>query len=335
MHVVFINEMHCGANPNDPRLSVGPQLLEGTYDSINIGTQTTVYCDTKEVHHGDNIIKVNDIDLALLDICSQIRPDYVVFTPLNRNELPPNPDRVTLGRIRWELKIPIFGIFIDIGPSSIQMFDKYYPMVDHVICHYPYPEFDKYVTSTRWTCDWFPPLNKNFIHDAGLARENAVAVPGLIRPGTRQAEFLNLLKKSGIPVKTTPQETLATYKEYCNLLQSSAISPYIGRPDHLEHKVYEIIGCGALLLISKDSLAKARFKTGEEYVGYDKWWDMDLSDKQIQIRQEEFIDTVRHYINSPREARKIATAGAQKVRDEYTAEIFWNRVSAIMRGCKQ
>jgi hypothetical protein len=324
MHVVFINERYWGADPESKRMSVLPQIMEHTFESADIGTWSAIYCDAEEIEHNGKIYKFNgSVDQALISLCTQVQPDVIIFTPLRRNELPPNPDRVTLAYIAWKMNIPIIGFFGDIGPASIHMFDKYFPMCCHAIIHYPYPDFRKYA-GPRWSCDWWPPLDHRYIYDNTGERQNVVAIPGLLH-GQRK-EMVSILENAGVNVHTTDQEALPPFKEYCDLLRRVTISVYPGRPDHLEHKPYEIIGCGALLIVSRDSLTRERFDEGTEYVAYDKWWDLDLSPEDIHGRKQQLAEITSYYLNHPDEASAIARRGAERVATEYTATKFWLRL---------
>jgi hypothetical protein len=326
MKVLFLNEKFRGADPSCGILSEGPQNMEYAYDSTGFGIWISLWCDAKEfyVSENDTTYKCADVDRTFINLCTQFKPDLIVLTPLRRNELPPNVDRVALAYAAWHLNIPIAGIMWDNGPSSIDMMDRYYPMCKHVISVSPDEGLHKYM-SNRWSTDWWLPTNTDIVYDKGYNRELAVAMPGKIYPDSPRAEIVALLSVRDVRVYITPQDEYVPYEEFCERMCRALITVNTGRSNAMEGRTYEATHCGSLLFEPSDAMTSKRYARNIEYVTYDRWWDLDISEEEQSTRKREFVRSIRYYLSHEEEAKEIADRGKTKAQ-QYTAHTFWRQV---------
>lgn len=324
MHLIFINEKWCGCDPDSGRLSEGPMNMEYSFDSTDLGTWLSVWCDAKELVSRYDKRKIQDVDRTLVQLCIQTKPDAVIFTPLRRKVDPPNPDRVILAYIAWRLNIPVISIHFDIGPASIDMMEKYFPMCIrcftfqplHTIQHVP----------KRFVGDLWLPIDENFAINPGKKRTHDVAMPGRIH-GPRQ-EVIDLLRNNGINVFTTRYDEFLPVEEYYNILQTSKIVVHCGRPEFVEGRQFEGPACGCLLIDTEDSAIQKKYKE-EDYIRFNKWWNVDIEEEEKERRKENLVEKVKYYIEHDEEREAIADRCCSYFHNNYSATKFWTRVLSV------
>ncbi|MBF0625887.1 MAG: glycosyltransferase [Magnetococcales bacterium] len=83
--------------------------------------------------------------------------------------------------------------------------------------------------------------------------------------------------------------------------------------DGLSDRIFNVLRAGGLLLADRQPPLLELFRDGEELVTYDS--------------REEMVDKIRHFLDHPEEARRIARAGQARVRAGHG---FHNRVGEIL-----
>jgi spore maturation protein CgeB len=113
------------------------------------------------------------------------------------------------------------------------------------------------------------------------------------------------------------RESKLTPEQYASIIRRSKIGINFSlSPTMMFHQLkgrtFEYIMSYSLLLESKNPSIEDFFVPGEHYVEFES--------------QQDLLDKIKYYLENEKERLKIVENGYNHFRNNYTAEIYWNKV---------
>ena len=306
-HILIIMEKYRAGDPSSGIISTTEHQVLRSLTSTGLATYATAHYDAEELHHQGQQFKLAG-DGVLVDYCRQVRPDVILFDPILRRSISPNPNPVTLAFLHWKAGFPILGVLWDAGPCSIQMYDADFPFCQHVILSDNFNPTGCSVNPSRFSWDWWCPTDSRIVNDPGYARTLDVSFPTHMGPELQ--EIVTQMASHGIEISTP--STHVPVEEFYDLYKRAKIKFKVS--DKVpKHRVFEATLCGSLLLEPACTVTNRYFVPGREYVTYEygNW--------------AEAAEKARYYLDHEGERQQIARAGYEKATSTYTATRWWTK----------
>ena len=119
-----------------------------------------------------------------------------------------------------------------------------------------------------------------------------------------------------VSIRGGQREEALTPLEYASVLRKSKINiNFCESPsgkDQMKGRVIEIIASDSLLLEKKNSITSKFLTPGKEYVEF--------------TSKEDLEDKIKYYLHNDKERIEISSNGYNKYKDNYSSEIFWNKI---------
>lgn len=285
---------------------VAPQFFGSIVSSGLFETVGIVHYDTWQCWVDGQRVPFTG-DMSLVAVCQQLQPHLVVYHNIPWNVRRPTPE--TWRIVTEQMGIPLVMLWFDSDGDLVQAIDAEFPMAS-LHCHVngldPHP-FTGH-PDRHWSA--WTPQDDRVVFDDGRIRDVLVSFAGRLKED--RADLVHALLSAGIPL-VCPDRTsgdIAAH-DYYDLLRRSHVTINAGG-SQLKSRTLEAVLCGACLLEASESPTSRFFRPDVEYVPY--------RDRQ------DLIDRIRDLIVHPEQAARIACAGRERARAEYSARAFWSHV---------
>ena len=298
-------------------------VFVGPFEAAGVGCADVFFND--EAYHA---LGPDGLDEAFLTICRQGGYDAVFhYWMPNWLQWHLNLKPLTLYRLRSELGLPIFSIWLDTWCESFAA--QYKAML---------PFYDLTVVTDTLECvrdtpgletrclNLCPPPDTRVFTDPGHPRDIDLCFCGTRGIGSRAA-YLDAVASSGLPLREIGGYNghPLSLDAYAGVLQRARISlnfsETMGGRRTLKGRVMETALCGALLLEEANAETSRYFTPYEEYVPFDN--------------AAELIERARYYLAHPDDAARIAANGRRRARELARPEAFWGRIMTTLAGVRR
>ena len=279
-------------------------------------TITFVFCDAGFIQDSEGKRYRYAHEGDMINAIRQFNPEVIFFSPIAKKVEEPSPDRVILAYIAWKMNKKCIGIAHDLGISSTNMWDRYYPMMYKILQIEGFDTAPHTMDRNRWV-KMFAPHIDGF--DTPPTRDRSILISCTGRPNDERIQLFSDIKDRGIDVWHRD------FKDYenCNMpniplaeingIQSDSKMVLSDSFDHKwKGRAWEGAMCGALVFEYEDCAFKNWFEPYSEFVPYSNVDDL--------------CDKIRYYERNEEERMVVAQAGYDRWKNNYTGQHFWDKI---------
>jgi len=309
MHVLFISEKWCDANPACGKTN-SEHNLWGSLDATGLATYDCFFYD--EYYRSRNQ-RIDPITLRNLVVSK--KPDLIIMTYLIRSHT--NIEFPTLSFL-YQSGIPIIFIWFDFVNHEVCKMAKIlsnFTVATVVLDVAEHSVFANPKFIPMWT-----PQDPRIFNNPNIERDIDISFAGSVLSYTDRLAALTLMKKSGIPVYQNggQRECKLTVQEYAKIHQRSKMSINFCKSVEgyvqIKGRVFEALLCGSMLLESRNKHTDKYLIPMKDYVPFDN--EVDL------------VEKARYYLEHENERLEIAKNGCEKATNQYNAKNFWLKLFA-------
>ncbi|MFC1982120.1 glycosyltransferase, partial [Chloroflexota bacterium] len=264
-------------------------------------------------------ISQQKISERLLERCSKLKPELVVFVPLQdaaeqclHDEV--EPTREVIDKIVNELGIKVYVHHC--GPTRCDRYDEWFALVNNVGIMASLSECDKYAGNSKVICG-YPAVYPLDFYDRNLEKDIDICFWGSVPVNSVRAEYIRFLEQSGIDVCV--REHVVPVRRYARILNRSKISISLSQDDdkeRLRKRSFEIMACKSLLMEDDRAGTKRMFDVDKDFVTFRS--------------KEELVEKVKYYLQHEEERKLIAQSGCDKVTNVYNTQNMWRNTFEAM-----
>lgn len=301
MNILILMEKFCDLNPSTGITSANSNIVGSL--SCTTHTHQCFYYDEYFMHHN------KPIDEFLLTYLESNRPDVIFFSYYPFPNIQHNVSFATLDKIK-EMGISTIFIWFDFVHKQIK--DFVMQVANHNTLNVIVDVYEK--PDERFLPMWVPQDENLFCWSDN--KPTNVSFIGSRNGYYERSNYLSLTNE--VCISGGQREHRLSIDDYANLLKLTKISLNFPRkPDgcvQAKSRIYESMLCGCLLMECENDAITKWFEPNVHYVLFN---------------ENDFTQKINYYLNNEEERLRIAKSGYEKMKNDYSAQKWWDKVLGI------
>ena len=304
LKVMFITEKWCDGNPQRG-LTNHYHNLFGTLASLDIAQIGIFHYDEYSYNSGKHA------DEIIPSLVTQYDPAVVVMSHLGSD--PMNPTKKSYEFIHNSGK-KIVVIWPDTRDKILDTIKEMSSLVSLNVswCF----ETDSLVVPNHM---WLATPQDPRLYKCHNKKEFDVTFVGSLDGYTHRKNYLEyaISKRCPVIVSGGQRENALSSEDYASIIGKSKISINFAESAvkgkfQLKGRVTETLACGVFLLEQKNDVTSRVLQSGVHYVEFEN--------------EQELVEKINYYLKNDAEREKIAAAGLEFYKNNFTPAVFWNTI---------